>query len=88
MKKIFVYGSHMWGSCPELKEYISENEIKFAYFDIRLDFGALKRFLNIRDNNSTFDPIKEANRVGLPTILIDDEIMIGFDKEKLDEILD
>jgi len=71
-----------------LKEYLSEKGVKFAYFDISLDFGALKRFLKIRDNNSIYNPIKEAGSVGVPTIMIDDEIMIGFDKEQIDKILD
>lgn len=71
-----------------MKEYLSQKEVKFNYFDISLEFGALKRFLKIRDNNSLFNPVKEAGSVGLPTVIIDDEVLIGFDKDKINEILE
>ncbi|MFZ5967066.1 MAG: hypothetical protein ACOYVK_07810 [Bacillota bacterium] len=70
-----------------MKEFLSEKGVKFAYFDISLDFGALKRFLKIRDNHTIYDQVRKEGRVGIPTIMIDDEIIIGFDREKLDEIL-
>lgn len=87
MKKIVVYGSHLWKDCPPLKEFLSEKGIKFAYFDISLDLGALKRFLRLRDSNPLFDGVREKGGIGLPAIIIDDEVMIDFDREKLEEML-
>ncbi len=87
MKKIIVYGSHLWGGCPKVKEYLSKKEVKFAYFDVSLQLGALARFLKIRDTNPVFESVKESGSIGLPTILIDDEILVGFDEEKLEKLL-
>lgn len=70
-----------------MKEYLSEKGVKFAYFDISENFGALKRFLKIRDNNDIYKPVKEAGAIGLPTIIIDDEIILEFEEEKINELL-
>ncbi len=66
-----------------MKEFLSEEGVKFGYFDISLDFGALKRFLKIRDTHSIYDQVKAEGWVGVPTIIIDDEIIIGLDREEL-----
>ena len=87
VKKVIIYGSHHWPECDELKEVLSEKGIKFAYFDISLDFGALKRFLKIRDIHPVFISVKEAGRVGIPAILVDDEVMLGLEDAKIDELM-
>lgn len=60
---------------------------EFLYFDIGLDLGAMKRFLKIRDTNPMYDEVRQRGAIGLPTILVDDELMIGFDKEKLEAVI-
>lgn len=52
-----------------------------------MDLGALKRFLRLRDSNPLFDGVREKGGIGLPAIIIDDEVMIDFDREKLEEML-
>jgi len=61
--------------------------VEFAYFDISLDFGALKRFLRIRDNNPLYIPVKEAGRVGIPTILIEDKIYLDPQGNEIEDML-
>ena len=57
------------------------------YFDISLDFGSLKRFLKIRDTNPIYIPVKEAGRVGIPTVLIDNEVFLELDDDKIEELI-
>lgn len=71
----------------ELKEVLSENSIEFTYYDISLDFGALKRFLKIRDTNPLYIPVKEGGRVGIPTVILDDEVMLGLEDEQIEELM-
>ena len=71
-----------------MKEFLSEKKVKFAYFDISKDFGALKRFLKLRDNKNEYNHVKEQGSVGVPTIIIDDEIIIGFQKNKIEDNID
>ncbi|MDF2520884.1 MAG: glutaredoxin-like protein [Clostridia bacterium] len=71
----------------ELKEVLSENGIEFTYYDISLDFGALKRFLKIRDTNPLYIPVKEGGRVGIPTVILDNEVMLGLEDEQIEELM-
>lgn len=71
----------------ELKEALSEKGIKFIYFDISLQLGAMKRFLKIRDTNPLYIPVKEEGNIGIPTVVIDDEVMLGLDDEKIEELV-
>ncbi|MDF2547807.1 MAG: hypothetical protein K0R93_2705 [Anaerosolibacter sp.] len=66
-----------------MKEFLSGEGVKFGYFDISLDFGALKRFLKIRDTHPAYDQVKAGGRVGVPTIIIDDEVILNVDYEEL-----
>lgn len=71
-----------------MKEFLSENGVDFAFFDISQDLGALKRFLKIRETNSIYDPVKEKGGIGIPTVIIDNKVMIDFEKEKLLEMIE
>jgi glutaredoxin-related protein len=46
----------------------------------------MKRFLKIRDTNPLYIPVKEEGRIGIPTIVIDDEVMLDLDDEKIEEL--
>lgn len=87
MKKVIIYGSHFCPDCVELKEALSQTNIEFEYYDISLDFAALKRFLKIRDTNPLYDPIRGTGKIGIPTIVIDDEVMLELDDAKLEELM-
>ena len=71
----------------ELKEVLSEKGIKFIYFDISLQLGAMKRFLKIRDTNPLYIAVKEEGRIGIPTIVIDEEVMLELDDERIEELV-
>lgn len=87
MKNIIVYGSHLWKDCPPLKEYLSAKGVQYHYLDVSLDLPSLKSFLKLRDNNPIFNEVKAAGMLGLPTIVVGDEIIIDFQKDRLEEIL-
>lgn len=70
-----------------MKEVLSQKGIEYIYFDISLDFGALKRFLKIRDTNEIFSPVKAGGRVGVPTVLVDDKVMLGLEEDQIEELL-
>ena len=88
MKKIIVYGSPLCPDCVEAKEYLTEKGVEFIYQDITGDLGAMKRFLKIRDNNELYNPVREKGSIGIPTILVDDLIILGFEKEELEKHLE
>ena len=58
-----------------LKAYLSERGIDFVEHDVTADPQAVQDLVNTYQSRST------------PTIVIGDEVMIGFDPERLDQLL-
>lgn len=67
-----------------MKEFLSENEVKFVYLDITESMLNLKLFLKHRDYAPAFKEIRENGRVGLPTIVINNGEEYIFDQKLLD----
>lgn len=66
-----------------MKEFLSENEVKFVYLDITESMLNLKLFLKHRDHAPEFKEIRENGRVGLPSIVINDGEEYIFDQKLL-----
>jgi glutaredoxin-like YruB-family protein len=73
-KKIVVFTSDTCGYCHMVKDYLNENNITFEERNVSSDKEARKELMS-------------KGFMGVPVIYIDDEIIQGFDKNKLDELL-
>lgn len=72
-----------------MKEFLSENNIKFAFVDITESMFNLKLYLKYRDFRPEFDEIKKKGTVGIPFICINNGEKIIFDeKPDLNELVD
>lgn len=69
-----------------MKEFLSQNNVEFTYVEITESMRTLKAFLHYRDNHPAFVEIKEAGRVGLPCIVINDGEKILFGQPDLAEL--
>ena len=69
-----------------MKEFLSQNNIKFSYVDITDNMYNLKLYLRYRDFRTEFDEIKKAGRVGIPMIVVNDGEKLIFDKPDLEEL--
>ncbi len=75
MKKVKVFTSQTCPHCPPVKNYLREHNIEFEDLDINADMEARKELIQRRI-------------MSVPTVIIDDtEVIVGFDKEKIDSIL-
>ena len=75
MKNVKVFTSQTWPHCPAVKNYLTEKNVPFEEKDINADMEARKELIQRRI-------------MSVPTIIIDDtEVIVGFDKEKIDSIL-
>ena len=54
-----------------MKEALSQKNVKFAYVDITGSMLQLKNFLKIRDFNESHVEVREAGKVGIPTLFVD-----------------
>lgn len=74
-KKVIVYSTKTCPYCRLTKEFLSQNNIEFIDYDVGEDREKLEEM------------IKKSGQMGVPVIDIEGEIIIGFDKEKIKEIL-
>ena len=70
-----VYSTPACPYCVTLKAFLKENGINFEDIDVSQDEKALDEM------------IKKSGQMGVPVVEIDDQIVIGFDKEKISKLL-
>ncbi|OWK26957.1 MAG: NrdH-redoxin [Parcubacteria group bacterium GW2011_GWA2_38_13b] len=75
MHKILIYSTLSCPYCVMVKDFLKSHNIEFTDFNVADDEKA-------RD-----EMVKKTNQMGVPVIDIDGEIIIGFDKPKISQIL-
>jgi glutaredoxin 3 len=73
-KIIIVYNQPGWGPCHREKEFLSQKGIEFVDKDIRADQAALKELI-------------EMGYQATPVTIIDGEAVVGFDQQRISELL-
>ncbi len=76
MKKVRVFSTSSCPYCVTLKEFLKENNIEFEDIDVAQDAEAREEM------------IKKSGQMGVPVLEIDDEIVVGFDRERISQLLD
>ncbi|HOK48890.1 MAG TPA: glutaredoxin family protein [Sedimentibacter sp.] len=74
MKKILIYSANSCSNCTAAKEYIKEKGYDYEEKNVSLDPEAKKELIGM-------------GYMGVPVIMIDDDVVVGFNKSKLDELL-
>jgi glutaredoxin 3 len=72
-KKIVVYGAPSCPWCVKLKDWLEGNKVTFEYVDLSL----------AENQHRGQELIEKSGQMGIPVTIIDDEVIIGFDKEKI-----
>ncbi len=76
MKKVTIYSTPTCHFCHMVKKYFGQNNIQYEDFDVSVDADKRKEMM------------EKSGQLGVPVIVIDDKIVIGFNKPKLAELLD
>ncbi len=71
--RIFSTTSCPW--CIKVKQYLEEHKIEFEEINVQEDQEAAKEM------------VEKSGQTGVPVLEIDGQMVIGFDKEKIDELL-
>jgi glutaredoxin-like YruB-family protein len=71
--KVYSTPSCPW--CVRAKAYLEENGIPFTDVDVSKDVAAAREMVKISD------------QMGVPVITIDGNVVVGFDKKRIDELL-
>ena len=75
MKKVTIYSTPACHYCNLAKDYFNENKVKYEAFDVGSDMQKRKEMM------------EKSGQLGVPVILVDGEVIVGFDKPKLAQLL-
>jgi len=75
MPKVKIYTTPACPFCYLAKEYLKERGVDFEEIDVSKNEAAAKEM------------VEKSGQMGVPVIEIGGKIVIGFDKEKIDQLL-
>jgi glutaredoxin-like YruB-family protein len=71
MKKVTIYSTPTCHYCQMAKEYFKANNVPYDEFDVASNMEKRKEMMD------------KSGQLGVPVILVDNEVIVGFDKPKL-----
>ena len=75
-KKVIIYSTPTCHYCNLAKEFFAENAIKYEVFDVQSDLAKRKEMMD------------KSGQMGVPVIFVDNTMVMGFDEDKLRDLLD
>ncbi len=76
MKKVTIYSTPTCHYCNMAKDYFKEHGVAYDAFDVAQDAEKRKEMM------------EKSGQLGVPVIIIDDQIVVGFNKPKLARLLE
>jgi glutaredoxin len=73
-KRVVLYSQPGCPPCFAAKHFFNSREIPFEYKDVTADPKALQELISLNSQST-------------PTIVVDNEVMIGFDMDRLEQLL-
>ncbi len=70
-----VYSTPSCPYCVTLKNYLKDHGVNFEDIDVS------------RNEKELEEMIKLSNQMGVPVVKVDQQIVVGFDKEKINKLL-
>lgn len=59
-----------------MKEFLSTHQIPYRYIDICESVFTLRPFLQLRETEPLFAPVRAAGGIGIPALVVDGEVCI------------
>ncbi len=73
---VTVYSTPTCPFCIQVKEFLNEKNVEFADVDVSTD------------QEKAQEMIHKSGQMGVPVIEVGEELVVGFDKAKLEELLE
>jgi glutaredoxin 3 len=70
-----VYSSPTCGYCQQAKRFLSERGTNFTEYDVSVDRAAAEEVVRL------------TGQMGVPVIVVDGEVVVGFDRARLEQLL-
>lgn len=71
--KIEIYSTPTCPYCVTAKKYLKEKNVPFTDYDVSMDHQKAEEMVEI------------SGQMGVPVIVIEDEIIVGFDQKAIDK---
>lgn len=75
MPKVIIYSTPTCPFCHSAKEFLKENKVDYEEKDVSTDQAARAEML------------QQSGQMGVPVIDINGQIIVGFDREKIKQLL-
>jgi len=75
MSKVIVYSTPSCPYCNLVKDYLNEKGVEFEEKDVSIDRVAAREM------------IEKSGQMGVPQIIINDNVIVGFNRDAIDEEL-
>lgn len=75
MKNVTIYSTPTCHFCHAAKEFFDENKIVYTDYDVASDMEKRSEMIDM------------TGQMGVPVIRIGDDVVVGFDEEKVKELL-
>jgi glutaredoxin 3 len=75
MKKVTIYSTPTCHFCQMAKEYFKANNVPYDEFNVASDLEKRKEMM------------EKSGQLGVPVIIIDNQVTVGFDRPKLANLL-
>ncbi len=73
--EVLVYSTPTCPYCIRLKQFLTDNNIRFTNFDVSSDQAKAEEM------------VQKSGQMGVPVLDIDGEIIVGFDKDRVSKAL-
>jgi len=74
-KEVIIYTTPTCPYCHRAKEYLSQKGIAYLEYDVA------------QERDKAKEMIQKSGQMGVPVITVGDEVMVGFNQAKLEELL-
>ena len=75
MKNVTIYSTPSCHFCKMAKEFFKENNVAYTEHDVASDMDKRKEM------------VEKSGQLGVPVILIENDLIVGFDKQKISSLL-
>ena len=75
MKSVSIYTTETCGYCKMAKEFFQKNNVEYQEFNVGTDLEKRKEM------------IEKSGQMGVPVIMVGDDVIVGFNKPKLETLL-
>jgi glutaredoxin-like YruB-family protein len=75
MKKVEMYSTPTCHYCNLAKDFFDKNKIKYTVYNVSVDLAKRKEM------------IEKSGQMGVPVIIVDGELVMGFDEDRLKGLL-